>query len=136
METHWNFNSFNLVNLIYSANITEKKSVTWSILKKISSGCHQLLLKIKTQNQQDRIKMVCMAANKSSMQRHVYTSEAWVCHSRGFVHLLSSTGTSGHNFCRGQAGEHVTCTSLLTRSTLSALTAPPTLCPLAEASKV
>ena len=25
METHWNFNSFNLVNLIYSANITEKK---------------------------------------------------------------------------------------------------------------
>ena len=21
METHWNFNSFNLVNLIYSANI-------------------------------------------------------------------------------------------------------------------
>lgn len=25
METHWNFNSFNLVNLIYSANITGKK---------------------------------------------------------------------------------------------------------------
>lgn len=90
MEADWNFNSFNLVNLIYSANITEKKKCDLEYLKKFSSSCHQLLLKINTQNQQDKIKMIWMTANKSSMQRHVYTSEVWICRSHGSVHLLSS----------------------------------------------
>lgn len=33
MEADWNFNSFNLVNLIYSANITEKKKCDLEYLK-------------------------------------------------------------------------------------------------------
>lgn len=35
MEADWNFNSFNLVNLIYSANITEKKKVWLGVFEKI-----------------------------------------------------------------------------------------------------
>ena len=70
------------LSLFIQQTLLEKKC-DLEYLKKFSSGCH--LLKIKTQNQQDKIKMIWTTANKTSMQRHVYTSEMWVCQYHGSV---------------------------------------------------